>query len=106
MSHFLEQCLHDEVTHLCRELAFLSVSSVFDRKKYLNESQLSHVSSVDNGFGGFGMVYTEVTAFKKGVVRFQDAWWFALSNSDVTIHPGQQVHVMQYQGSTLIVEPC
>ncbi|MBX2865215.1 MAG: hypothetical protein KTR27_16815 [Leptolyngbyaceae cyanobacterium MAG.088] len=54
---------------------------------------------------GAGVVYTKITAFKKGVVRLDDNWWwFALANSDMTIYPGQQVYVVGLQGHTLLVD--
>lgn len=106
MPYFLGQCSLSKSIQPHRDLIALTVLSMLANKDDSNKYQVSHMSDFDNDCGGFCMVYTEITSFKKGIVRFQSAWWVALSNSDVTIYPGQKVRVAAIQGSVLLIELC
>ncbi|MEM7065271.1 MAG: NfeD family protein [Cyanobacteria bacterium P01_B01_bin.77] len=105
MSHFIEQRSNGEVAYLHREFMAPTIISMLAKKGYFSEFRTPHVSTVNNDFEEFGTVYTEITPLKKGIVRFKDAWWFALSN-DMIIYPGQSVRILELHGSTLLVEFC
>ncbi|MBE9066654.1 NfeD family protein [Leptolyngbya cf. ectocarpi LEGE 11479] len=83
-----------------------TIISTLATKGYFSEFRPSHIPTVNSSVEEFGMVYTEITPRKKGIVRFKHAWWFALSNDNMTIDPGQNVRVIELHGSTLLVEFC
>lgn len=82
------------------------IISTLAKKGYFSEFRPSQMPIVNNSLEELGMVYTEITSSKKGIVRFKDAWWFALSNDSATIYPGQNVRAIELHGSTLLVESC
>lgn len=105
MTHLIEQYWCDQSICPHREFIALTIRGNFNVKGNFDEDQKPCLSPDEVCLRGNGVVYTEITAFKKGVVRLDDHWWwFALSNSDVIIHPGQQVRVTGLQGYTLLVE--
>ena len=105
MTHLIEQYWCDDGIFPHREFLALTIRGKFNAKDGLNEYSKPCLLPADVSLRGIGMAYTEITAFKKGVVRLDEHWWwFALSNSDMTIHPGQQVRVIGLQGYTLLVE--
>lgn len=105
MTHLIERYWCDQSICPHREFIARSIRGNFNIKGSFDEDQKPCLSSADVYLRGIGVVYTEITAFKKGVVRLDGHWWwFALSNSDVTIHPGQKVRVTGLQGYTLLVE--
>ncbi len=105
MTHLIEQDWCDDAIHTHREFLALAMHGTFNTKDDLHECHKPCFLPADVCLGGIGMVYTEITAFKKGVVRLDDHWWwFALSNGGMTISPGQQIHVTGLQGYTLLVE--
>lgn len=107
MFHFIEQPSYDAAIDSHREFASLTILGKLAGKGYFNQFHKSHVPPVNSILENFGMVYTKVTFDIKGVVRFKNSWWFALSSDDLTtIYPGQQVRVTEIFGSTLLVEPC
>lgn len=73
-------------------------------KGYFSEFQKTEVIPVDIDEACLGVVYTEITAFKKGVVCVNDRLWVALSSSNVAIAPGQKIRVTGMKGHTLLVE--
>lgn len=105
MSHFTKQHSNGEVTYLHREFMAPTIISTLAKKGYFSEFRPS-VPPVNDDLEELGMVYTEITSLKKGIVRFKDAWWFALSNDNATIYPGQDVRAVELYGSTLLVESC
>ena len=66
--------------------------------------QKSHLSPTETYLNGVGTAHTEITSCKRGRIRLYGSWWFALSNSNMTIHPGQKVRVKSRQNQTLLVE--
>ena len=50
------------------------------------------------------VVEEEIRPGKSGRVRFQSTWWPAKCDRDVTLKPGEVVHVVGLENITLIVE--
>lgn len=103
MSYLAEQCLpdggfpHPDVVFILSKLS---------TKGYFSEFQKSEVMPVDIDEACLGVAYTEITAFKKGIVCVNERLWVALSNSKVPIAPGQNIRVTALRGHTLLVEQC
>lgn len=106
MSYVIEQCLHDGEICSYREFMPLTMLDKVSIQVYCNEVPTSNSSSIKIDFREVGMVYTEITALKKGVIRLDNHWWFALATCNNVISPGQQVYVTCVQGNTLFIEPC
>lgn len=102
MSYLAEQCFPYE--SVCSYRDVVSILSKLSVKGFFNEFKRSEVSPVEIDETGLGIAYTEITAFKKGVVLFSDRLWVALSNGNVVIYPGEKVRVTGLKGHTLLVE--
>lgn len=75
------------------------------RKRLSSRSlRTSYVSPTDSYLKSIGIATAEITSYKRGRVRLNGSWWTALSNSNMTIHPGQKVRVTSRQSNTLLVE--
>lgn len=105
MTHLIEQYFRDEAICPHREFMVLTMRGKFNAKDDCSEYQRPYLLPADICLRGVGTAFTKITAFKKGIVRLDDQWWVALSNSDMSIAPGQNVRVLGIQGHTLLVEP-
>ncbi|MBT9317335.1 NfeD family protein [Leptothoe spongobia] len=103
MSYAPEKDLFYEAICLYHDMP-LAVLGKLSTKGYFKEFHQPDLSPIEVDLNCIGVVYTEMTALKKGVVRLDARWWFALSNSHMAIHPGQQVRVTDLQSCTLLVE--
>ncbi|HEY9642305.1 MAG TPA: NfeD family protein [Coleofasciculaceae cyanobacterium] len=52
------------------------------------------------------VVATTIHPYRTGRIKFQGSWWFARCDHDITLHPGEIVHVIGRQNITLLVEPA
>lgn len=50
------------------------------------------------------IVEEEIKPNQPGRVRFQSSWWPARCDREITLKPGQVVHVVGLENITLIVE--
>ncbi len=103
MSNSTERCLCDGTIYLHRDMA-LAILGKLSAKGYFNESYKPSLSPMGCALKAVGVAFTEITAFRKGVVRVEGRLWFALSNANMTIYPGHQIRVIGRQNHTLLVE--
>ncbi|NJR66079.1 MAG: hypothetical protein HC772_13360 [Leptolyngbyaceae cyanobacterium CRU_2_3] len=51
------------------------------------------------------VVASTIQPYRTGRIKFQGSWWFARCDHDITLNPGETVHVIGRQNITLLVEP-
>lgn len=103
MSNLIERCLCDGMIKLHRDRP-LTILGKLSAKGYFNESYKTSLIPIDCALKAVGVAFTEITTLRKGVVRVKGRLWFALSNSNMTIYPGHQIRVIDWQNHTLLVE--
>ncbi|WP_228015730.1 NfeD family protein [Leptolyngbya ectocarpi] len=86
------------------QVSVLTLLSKIVLETYFKGFQRSHISPVNSYLGGVGVAYAEITSWKRGRIRLNGSWWFARSNSNMTILPGQKVRATGRQSNTLLVE--
>ncbi|MGD1856650.1 MAG: NfeD family protein [Leptolyngbyaceae cyanobacterium] len=69
-----------------------------------NSCRNSHSSPTDSYLNGVGTAAAEITPLKKGRIKLHGSWWFALSNSNVVIRPGQRVRITGRHHQILLIE--
>lgn len=105
MTLLTKQYLHDATaTWSHHEVSVLTLLSKIALETCFKGFQRTHASPVNSYLEGVGVAYAEITSWKKGRVRLNGALWFARSDSNMTILPGQKVRVTARQGNTLLVE--
>lgn len=87
-----------------QEIAVLTLLTRIVVESWLKRLRESRLSPAKSYLEGIGTADTEITSYKRGRVMLNGSWWTALSNSNMTIHPGQKVRVMSRQSNTLLVE--
>ncbi|NEZ59626.1 hypothetical protein DXZ20_29085 [Leptolyngbyaceae cyanobacterium CCMR0081] len=87
-----------------REIVVLNLLIKVLLETWFKRLRQSHPSPTNSYLEGVGTADTEITPCKRGRVRLNGSWWSALSNSNMTIHPGQKVRVTSRQSHTLLVE--
>lgn len=63
-----------------------------------------YASPTDSYLNSIGIAAAEITSSQRGRVKLHGSWWFALSNSNVIIKPGQRVRITGRQYQTLMIE--
>lgn len=104
MAFLTKQYFHGATNWSHREISVLPLLSKIALESCLKGFQKSHVSPVNSYLDGVGIAHAEITSWKKGRISLNGSWWFARSNSNMTIRPGQKVRVTGRQSNTLLVE--
>ena len=104
MSYLQNQYSHDVVTQSCRERTALAALRNLSLELFSRRRQKAYSSPTNRYLDSIGTADTEITSFKRGRIRINGSWWFALSNSNMIIYPGQKVRITDRQGHTLLVE--
>ena len=94
----------DSINWSHREISVLTLLVKFLIDVWLKRFRYSRPSPTYSYLQGIGTANTEITSCKRGRVKLNGSWWTALSNSNMTIHPGQKVRVTSRQDNTLLVE--
>ena len=104
MPYLTKQYSYDATTWSHWEFRAFSLLSRLSSESGSKEFQASHSSPVNSYLEGVGIADSKITSHKRGRIRLHGSWWFALSNSNITIRPGQKVRVTGRQNHTLMVE--
>ena len=104
MVSLITQYRCDSATWSHREIEVLTLRSKLVIEFWLKRFRRSRTSPTNSYLEGVGTADTEITFCKRGRVRLNGSWWSALSNSNMTIYPGQKVRVTSRQSQTLLVE--
>lgn len=87
-----------------RELQILTLFNKLTFGHWIKGFPKSRVSPANRYLESIGTADTKITSCERGRIRLNGSWWFALSNSNITIYPGQKVRVTSRQNQTLLVE--
>lgn len=104
MTHLVKQRLQDVTICSHRRMAVLNSLSKLFVEFSSKKHQHAYVSPVNSYLESVGVAETEIASCKRGRIRLNGSLWYALSNCNVTIRPGQKVCVTGRQGQTLLVE--
>ncbi|MEM7065270.1 MAG: NfeD family protein [Cyanobacteria bacterium P01_B01_bin.77] len=104
MALLTKQYLHDATVWSHYEVSVLTFLSKIALETCFKGFRKSHVSPVNSYLEGVGVAYAEITSWKRGRIKINGSLWFARSNSNMTILPGQKVRVTGRQSNTLLVE--
>jgi len=104
MSHLTTQYFHNVDRRLRYEGEIIIFLGKFILQSCFKGLRKAHWPPTYSYLDGVGTADTEITSCKRGRVRLHGSWWSALSNSNMTIHPGQKVRVTSRQSHILLVE--
>lgn len=104
MTVLLKECRRDSTCVSHQELAVLTLLARVFVESWFKRFQKTRLSPTKSYLEGIGTADTEITSYKRGRVSLNGAWWNALSNSNMTIYPGQKVRVTSRQSNILLVE--
>jgi membrane protein implicated in regulation of membrane protease activity len=74
--------------------------------KHPVSTKRSPLSSNFNNLQGQAVVEQAIRPHRPGRVKFGGTWWYALSEQDVDIAPGEVVDIVGLRNITLIVKPA
>lgn len=94
----------DAITGSHRDIEVLTLLSKLVLEYWFQGFQKTRLSPANSYLEGVGTADTKITSCTRGRIRLHGSWWSALSNSNITIYPGQKVRVTSRQSHTLLVE--